>query len=80
MRECDVLGISCCIGLSGCESAVFCPEHEFIAFNSSEPYEDELPKWSETPSSLLWFSIYDLDFNVSLDSMYLGFQKKMFED
>ena len=71
--------------LTGCEAAVsespeFCPEHEFIAFNASEQYEDKLLKWTETPSSPLWFSIYDLEFNICLDSMYLGFQKKMFED
>jgi hypothetical protein len=63
-----------------CESSEFCPEHEFIAFNASEPYEGKLPKWKETPSSPLWFAIYDLEFNICLDSMYLGFQKKMFED
>jgi hypothetical protein len=63
-----------------CESSAFCPEHEFIAFNASEPFEGKLPKWTETPNSPLWFSIYDLEFNILLESLYLGFQKNMFED
>lgn len=71
--------------LSGCESA-FCesssfrPEHEFIAFNASDVWRDRLPRWTDVPSSPYWFALYELEFHICYDSMYLGYRTEEIPD